>query len=69
MRLRVAASRRLVLNDQEYREGQEFDVDDAAAATWLRTGLVVPADGSWPLDLATAPETAPEAPKTGSSWG
>ncbi|MCX4832833.1 hypothetical protein OG746_29290 [Streptomyces sp. NBC_01016] len=46
MRLRVGAARRLILNGQEYREGQEFDVDDDAAATSLRTGLVLPADGS-----------------------
>ncbi|MFD7499927.1 hypothetical protein [Streptomyces sp. NPDC059850] len=48
MRVHVAASRHLVLNGTEYSEGDTFDVPDAAAATWLRTGLVVPADGVWP---------------------
>ncbi|QKV92943.1 hypothetical protein HUT19_15235 [Streptomyces sp. NA02950] len=48
MRVRVALSRHLVLNGQDYSEGDEFTVADDAATTWLRTGLVVPADGVWP---------------------
>ncbi|MGW7618196.1 hypothetical protein ACWGLG_20600 [Streptomyces antimycoticus] len=48
MRVRVAMSKHLSLDGKDYSEGDEFDVPDAAAATWLRTGLVVPADGTWP---------------------
>ncbi|MEU7313302.1 MULTISPECIES: hypothetical protein [unclassified Streptomyces] len=48
MRVRVALARHLSVNGQDYSEGDEFDVADAAAATWLGTGLVVPADGVWP---------------------
>lgn len=59
VRLRVAAARHLILNGQEYREGDEFDVDDAATFTWLRTGLVLSADGSWPEGLTTAPGAPP----------
>ncbi|CDR07367.1 predicted protein [Streptomyces iranensis] len=47
----MAPSRHLILKDQEYSEGDEFNVPDDAAATWLRTGLVVPADGIWPDGL------------------
>lgn len=52
MRLRVAAFAEFILNGQRYCPGDELEVPDEVADTWLSTGLVVPADGDWPEDLA-----------------
>lgn len=50
MRLRVGSFCRLVYQGTEYSGGGEFDVPDESAEQWLRTGLVTPADGVWPVD-------------------
>lgn len=56
LRLRVATFCRLDYQGTEYRAGHEFDVSDESAPQWLRTGLVVPADGIWPEDAAPPPK-------------
>lgn len=48
MRLRVAAFARFEYGGQTYVSGDILDVPDDAALGWLRSGLVVPADDSWP---------------------
>lgn len=61
MKLRVGLGRRLEYEGTAYYSGDELDVSDENAAAFLRTGLVVPADGVWPADLLTAPSEPPRA--------
>jgi hypothetical protein len=58
MRLRVGFGRHLFYAGQQYQQGDTFDVPDESAAQWLRTGLVLPADGTWPNDPVPAPVPA-----------
>ncbi|GAA0914906.1 hypothetical protein GCM10009549_29870 [Streptomyces thermoalcalitolerans] len=68
MRLRVAAFARFEYSGQTYVSGDLLDVPDDAALGWLRSGLVVPADDSWPdgvfIDAASAAQPA-QAPRPG----
>ncbi|MET8125701.1 hypothetical protein [Streptomyces sp. NPDC005231] len=51
MRLRVGFGHHLIYGGRLYQQGDEFSVSDESAAQWLRTGLVLPADGVWPADV------------------
>lgn len=66
MRLQVAAFRQLDYGGTLYRARDEIDVPDESAANWLRTGLVVPADGVWPEGVYIDParEAAPPDSET-----
>ena len=48
MKLRVGTFCRFVYQGREYSGGEELEVPDDAVSSWLATGMVVPADGSWP---------------------
>ncbi|GDY65722.1 hypothetical protein SAV14893_051150 [Streptomyces avermitilis] len=60
MRLRVGSFCRLDYQGTEHGPGDEFVVSDESAPQWLRTGLVVPADGVWPEDATPAPKPPPK---------
>ncbi|MGI5511133.1 HNH endonuclease [Streptomyces sp. CA-106131] len=61
MKLRVGIFHSLAYGDQIYRGGDEFEVPDDAAANWLRTGMVVPADNDW-RGAFSGEQPAPVAP-------
>jgi 5-methylcytosine-specific restriction protein A len=60
MRLRVGFGHQLSYGSNDYRQGDEFDVPDAVAINFLRSGLVLPADGVWPAGFQSASERTPD---------